>query len=373
MHFRFTQEHVQLRQSVGALLRDRYSFETRQQASRAFPAWSPAMWQTLANELGVLGLPLPEAEGGLSGDPIATMILMEQFGESLLLEPFLETAVLCGALLRLTGGATADRVLASIAAGSAVLCFAHGEHSADFNAMPSAVTAMRDGDGWSLCGRKSVVVAAPVATDLIVSAMTENGPSLFLVDAAAQNLTLAGYPLLDARPAADLHLDGVRVQGDALLGREGGAGPVIAEALDRTIAALAAEALGVMRRLLSDTIAFTKQRRQFGRPIADNQALQHRMADMFMQLEMATSAVYLATLKLDRPAKERALAVACAKVTVGRAGRFIGQNAVQLHGGMGMTDELAISHYFKRMTVIEAEFGSADQHLQRFVELSRAA
>ena len=374
MDFSFSEEQLQLRNSIRSFLGRRYGFEARRAASRMEPGWRPEIWQALAEELGVLALPLATEDGGLDGDPVATMILMEEFGEALLLEPFLETVVICGGLLRATGGGTAAAELRDIASGRSRLALAWAEPQTRFSFETVATTATREGNGWRLDGRKAVVTAAPWATKLLVTARTEaGGLSIFLVDAQAAGVTLAPYPTIDGRRAADIILDGVQVGADRLLCSEGGGLPLVEAAGDAAIAALGAEAVGVMRRLLTDTMAYTKQRRQFGKPIAEFQVLQHRMVDMFMQLEMATSAVYLATLKLSAPAGERARAASTAKVTVGKACRFIGQNAIQLHGGMGMTDELAISHYFKRATVIEAEFGTVDHHLARFARLADAA
>ena len=266
------------------------------------PGWRPEIWQALAEELGVLALPLATEDGGLDGDPVATMILMEEFGEALLLEPFLETVVICGGLLRATGGGTAAAELRDIASGRSRLALAWAEPQTRFSFETVATTATREGNGWRLDGRKAVVTAAPWATKLLVTARTEaGGLSIFLVDAQAAGVTLAPYPTIDGRRAADIILDRVQVGADRLLCSEGGGLPLVEAAGDAAIAALGAEAVGVMRRLLTDTMAYTKQRRQFGKPIAEFQVLQHRMVDMFMQLEMATSAVYLATLKLSAP------------------------------------------------------------------------
>lgn len=373
MDFSFTDEQRQLRDSVRAFLAQRYPFEARRAASRSEAGWRPEIWQALADELGVLALPLPTDDGGLDGDPVATMILMEEFGESLLIEPFLETVVVGGGLLRAAGGEVAEAELREIAAGRSRIALAWAEPTSRFRFDDVATSAVRDGNGWRLDGAKAVVTAAPWATRLLVTARTGEGLSLFLVDPDTQGVILSPYPTIDGRRAADIRFEGAALPATALVGPEGGALPLIEAAGDAVIAAIGAEAVGVMRRLLADTIAYTRQRRQFGQAIADFQVLQHRMVDMFMQIEMATSAVYLATLKLGAEPAERARAASAAKVTIGRASRFVGQNAVQLHGGMGMTDELAIGHYFKRATVIETEFGSADYHLDRFAKLSRAA
>jgi alkylation response protein AidB-like acyl-CoA dehydrogenase len=238
-----------------------------------------------------------------------------------------------------------------------------------------ATSAVKDADGWRLEGSKAVVMAAPWADRLIVAARTAGVPgdgpglSLFIVDPAAAGVTLHSYPTIDGRRAADIDLVGVRAPAEALIGPEGGALPLLEAMRDRAIAAQAAEAAGLLGKLLDDTVDYTKQRSQFGQPLASFQVLQHRMVDMYMQVEMVRSAAILATLKLDGDPVERAKAASAAKVTLANACRFVGQNAVQLHGGMGMTDELAIGHYFKRATLLESEHGSADWHLARHAAL----
>jgi alkylation response protein AidB-like acyl-CoA dehydrogenase len=371
MDFNLTPEQEQLRDTLRAFLADRNDFETRTKVSRTQPGWREPLWRAFADELGILGAPLPESAGGLGGDAVDAMVVMEEMGRSLVIEPFLETVVIAGGLLAGAGGRDAD--LARIVAGDARFAFAWAEPAGRYRFDRVATTATRAGDGWTLTGEKSVVSAAPFATDLIVTASTEYGLSLFLVDPQAAGVTMTAYPTIDGRQAADIRFEDVQLPADALIGAEGAALPLVEKIGDAAIAALAAEGVGVMRRLVQDTIDYTKQRRQFGQPISQFQALQHRMVDMVMQLELATSAVILATLSLEAEPVERAKAASTAKVAVGNALRFVGQNAVQLHGGMGMTDELAVGHYFKRATMIESEFGSTDYHLSRYVALGKAA
>lgn len=377
MEFSFTEEQVLLRDSLRSYLGSHCGFVARMAASRSDTGWDEGLWRDPSVRLGVLGATLPESAGGLGGTAVDTMIVMEELGESLALSPYLETVVLAGSLLTAGGGREAE--LAAIIRGEAVYAFASGEPSGRYASRHVATRADKTDKGWKLSGTKSVVTAAPWATNLLVSARTAgavdeiSGISLFLVDPQAKGVTLTAYPTIDGRRAADISFENVKVGENALVGELGEALPAIERASDAAIGAIGAEAIGVMRRLLQDTIDYTGQRRQFGQTIGTFQALQHRMVDMFMQLEMATSAVYLATLSLDANPIERAKAASAAKVTVGNACRFIGQNAVQLHGGMGMTDELTIGHYFKRATVIESELGSTDYHLTRFAELSRAA
>ncbi|WP_109807530.1 acyl-CoA dehydrogenase family protein [Sphingosinithalassobacter portus] len=376
MDFTFSDEQVQLRSSLQSYLAERNGFERRVKISRSEPGWSADLWRGLAEELGIIGAALPESVGGIGGGPVETMIIMEELGASLVLEPYFETAVVAAGLLQ-AGGREAE--LEAIVRGDARYAFAWAEPEGRYRYHHVGTRAVRDGSGWRLSGMKAVVGAAPWATHLLVSARTggdirdRDGISLFLVDPAACGVAMRGYPTIDGRRAADIRFDDVQVDATALVGTEGTSLSLIEKVGDVAIAALGAEALGVMRRLVQDTIDYTRQRRQFGQPISSFQALQHRMVDMFMKLELATSAVYLATLSLDADATERAKAASAAKVSVGQALRFIGQNAVQLHGGMGMTDELPVGHYFKRATVIEGELGSTDYHLARYAELSKAA
>lgn len=375
MDFTLSEEHALLRASLGQFLQQRYGFAERTAASRSEPGYRPEIWTALGSELGVLGMTIPEAHGGMGGGALEQMILMEEAGRALLLEPVCETLFQAGWLLQQAGGDIAGDLLAQVAAGSLKLAVALGEPGMRYDLADMATSAVKDADGWRLDGSKAVVMAAPWADRLIVAARTAgvagdgSGLSLFIVDPAAAGVTLHSYPTIDGRRAADIDLVGVRVPAEALIGPEGGALPMLEAMRDRAIAAQAAEAAGLLGKLLDDTVDYTKQRSQFGQPLASFQVLQHRMVDMYMQVEMVRSAAILATLKLDGDPVERAKAASAAKVTIANACRFVGQNAVQLHGGMGMTDELAIGHYFKRATLLESEHGSADWHLARHAAL----
>ena len=379
MDLELTSEQRQLQATLQRYLADHYGFAARQSAARSDEGWRREVWSAFASELGILGLGVPSAQGGLGGGAVELMIVMEELGQVLALEPYLETVVIGAHLLSRADSPRARAALADVVAGRRVLAFAWAEPGVRYAPQDMAMTARRDGEGWRLDGGKSVVAAAPWADSLIVAARTGGSPgepaglSLFLVERGSAGLTAHAYPTLDGRRAADLVFDGVTAPGDALLGEAGAALPLVEDAMDRAVAALCAEAVGAMRRLHRNTLDYTAQRRQFGQPLSGFQALQHRMVDMFMQIEMAVSATLLATLKLEAPPAERARAVSTAKVTVGKAARFVGQNAVQLHGGMGMTDELAIGQYFKRLTLIEAEFGDLDHHLARHAALARGA
>ncbi|MFI1463761.1 acyl-CoA dehydrogenase family protein [Nocardia carnea] len=379
MDFTFTDEQQMLRDAVAGFLAARYDLEKSRSAVKTGAGWQPEIWRGLA-ELDVLGLTLPEETGGSGGGPVEAMIIAEELGRALVVEPYVDTVVVGGGLLRRSGGETAQAVLRQIAAGSARIAFAALEPGSGEVRHDVSVTARRDGDSWVLDGSKIVVTGAPIATQLIISARTagerrdQDGISLFLLefDAAAPpaGVEVHRYRTIDDRVAADLTFTDFRLPADALLGTEGQAWPVIDATIDDAIAAVASEAVGLMRKVLDDTVEYTKQRQQFGVPISSFQALQHRMVDMLIELEQSIAAAYLAAYALQAEPAERARAISAAKVTIGRATRLIGQESVQLHGAMGMTEELAIGHYFKRLTAIEYEFGNSSDHLARYIALT---
>lgn len=339
-----------------------------------------AVWREMGEALGVLALSLPEELGGLGGEAADVMVVMEAFGEALLAEPYLETVVTAAGLLRRCHQPRARALAQAIGEGAAIVAAALTEPAGRADWRFCSTRAVRAGEDWRLTGGKGLVTPGASAQLLIVTARTRGddgqgeGLSLFLVDRNAPGLTLRDVATLDERWAAEVVLDGVVLATDALIGVEHGAGPLIARVLDEATAALCAEAVGVLRRMLNDTVAFARERRQFGQPIGRFQALQHRMADMFIQFELARSAAVLATLSLDKPEQERVLAVSAAKVAINDACRFVGQNAVQLHGGLGMSLETEATLYFKRATVIEAQLGTRDHHLDRSMAVhTRAA
>ncbi|MEE2031187.1 acyl-CoA dehydrogenase family protein [Rhodococcus chondri] len=382
MDFGLSKEQELLRDSVTKFLASRYDLGRSRKVAVTGAGLHPEIWRAFGRELGILGATLPEDVGGMGGGPVELMVVAEALGHALVIEPYVDTVVLGGGLLGRAGGTRATTLLEAIVAGEAVTAFAATEATSGYVLHDITTTARRDGDEWVLAGTKIVVTSAPIATHLLVTARTAgeradtDGVSLFLVDFDYDNppagIEVHGYRTIDDRRAADLVLTGVRLPADALLGGEGRAWSSIAQAADEATTAIAAESVGLMRKVLADTVAYSKQRQQFGRPIGSFQVLQHRMVDMFMELEQAVSAVYLAVLNLESDDERRARAVSAAKATVGRAARFIGQNAVQLHGGMGMTEELAVGHYFKRLTAIEYEFGTADHHIARYAELTKA-
>jgi alkylation response protein AidB-like acyl-CoA dehydrogenase len=376
MDFSFTAEQEMLRDSVARYCGDHYAFPQRQALVRSAAGWRPEVWRGLAEDIGMLGAPFPEAAGGLGGGAVETMIVMEEIGKALVIEPYLDTVVIGGSLLRQWGGARATEWIGRIIAGDVRFAFAQLEPASRFDLADVGTTAVADDGTWRITGLKDAVVGAPFATHYIVTARTSGGRrdregvSVFLVANDAAGVEARSYPTVGGSRAADVRFD--RAVGE-LVGRlDRGLEPLEA-AVDEGVAGLCAEGVGVMRRLLADTVEYARQRRQFDAPIAANQVLQHRMVDMYIALEQAVSMTYMATLKLDRPAAERIRAVAAAKVQIGKAARFIGQGAIQIHGGMGMTDELPVSHYFKRATLIESQLGSVDHHLARVEQCDAAA
>jgi alkylation response protein AidB-like acyl-CoA dehydrogenase len=369
--FNLSHEQQLLRDGLTKFLTTRYDLEKSRSAAKAGAGWQPDIWRAFADELGLLGAALPEDVGGIGGGPVEVMVIAEALGHALVIEPYVDTAVVAAGLLRRAGGDVATGLLKNIVAGQAIVAPAAGEATAGDHWQDAATTARRDGADWLLHGAKIMAVGVPLATHLLVTARTDGGLSLFSVDVGTPGVDVHGYRTVDDRRAADLVLDAVRLPADALLGDEGRAWPSLERARDEGAAAVCAEAVGGMRKVLADTVEYCKQRHQFGQPIGSFQVPQHRMVDMHIELEQSVAAVYLAVLNLEADAATRARAVSAAKATIGRAARFIGQNAVQLHGGMGMTEELAIGHYFKRLTAIQFEFGSTDHHVTRYARLTR--
>ena len=379
MDFSLSEEQRLLRDSLAGFLRSRYDADTRRKAVASEAGWRPELWRALAEEVGVLGAALPEELGGLGGGPVDTLVVMTEFGRALVVEPFMETVVIGAGLLRRFDSPAARDAVGAIIAGDLVTTLAGGAPTSRYDVHAVATRATRDGAGWKVDGRKAVVSAAPWASKLLVSARTggsereAEGVSLFLVDRQAPGVSTRDYPTVDGRRASEITLDGVSLPAEALLGPEGQALEPVEAVLDEARAALCAEACGVLGEMVRQTVDYAKQRRQFGTAISNFQVLQHRMVDMFIASEQAVSMTYMATLKLDLLAAERSGAVSAAKAFVGRALTDVGQSAVQIHGGIGLTDELAFSHYFKRATVLEQALGSSDWHLRRYQRLRGAA
>ena len=376
MDFDLTDEQRLLKDSVDRLIADHYQFEQRKKYLAEADGWSRSVWQQYA-ELGLLGLPFAESLGGFGGGPVETMIVMEAFGRGLVLEPYFATVILGGGMLRhLASPAQQQSLIPELAQGKLKLAFAHVERQSRYNLADVTTTARQEGGGWMLDGAKSVVLHGDCADRLLVTARISgarsdrNGIGLFMVDAECPGLTRRGYPTQDGLRAAEVTLSGVPVKQDAVIGEPGKALPAIERVVDEAIAALCAEAVGTMQAMHETTLEYLKTRQQFGRPIGQFQVLQHRSVDMLVALEQARSmAMFAAVMAAETDATERRRAIAAAKVQIGRSGKHIGQEAIQLHGGIGMTMEYKVGHYFKRMTMIDRLFGDADVHLETLARL----
>ncbi len=373
MDFSFAEEQTLLQDSIEKFISNDYAFEARQKVVKTEQGFSSENWKMFA-ELGWLGVPFPESDGGFGGKAIEAMIMAEQFGKGLVVEPFLATVVLAGGALRIAGSqAQKERYLTGVIDGSLQGALAYAEPQGRFNLADLKTTAASTGSGYVLNGYKAVVLNGPAADFFVVSARTggsqreSEGISLFVVPAGAEGIGRRDYPTVDAFRASEITFDNVAVGSDALLGSEGQGLAVIEQVIDEGILSVGSEAVGCMEVLYKATVEYCKTREQFGQPIGKFQVLQHRMVDMFMEHEQAKSLMYMAAMRMDEGYGPQAQkAVSAFKVQVGKSGRFVGQNAVQLHGGMGMTDELNIGHYFKRLTVIDTLFGNVDFHLKRF-------
>jgi pimeloyl-CoA dehydrogenase small subunit len=372
MDFSYTEEQGLLRDSIARFLADHYDFETFKRVSRNEPGWRPEVWKQFA-ELGLLGASLPDDFGGLGGGPVETLIVMEEFGKTLVVEPYVPTVVIGGSLLRHTGSEEQkNEWLPKIASGDAVIAFAFAEPQGRYNLADLTTTAKKQSGAYLLNGQKAVVLGGPWADTLIVTARTAGsrreakGVSVFLVNKRFNGISTRDYPTVDGLRASEITFENVEVPARNLIGAADAGLPLVERVIDEAIAAHCAESLGCMKVLLDATAEYSKTRKQFGVPIGKFQALQHRMVDMFMQYEQSVSITLMATLKLNDSEMERKKAASAAKVQVGKAGRFVGQQAVQIHGGMGMTDELNVGHYFKRLTMLDALYGNVEHHLRRF-------
>ena len=369
MDFTFTEEQQMLLDTSRRFIQKDYGFEARRAILRDSPhGHGDKTWQGLA-ELGLLALNVPEEHGGMNGNAIDTMLAMQAMGEGLVLEPFLASAVLATRLLATLGTPQQQaNLLPGLAAGESVAVLAHDEPSTRFDWQAVTTRAAQSGKGYKLSGHKSVVSHAANADLLLVSARVGDSDALaiFVVPTSATGLRQLPYRTVDGSSASEVWLDGVEVDNDARIGGEADASAALADLQDWGLMAVCAEAIGALDRILAATVEYCRTRKQFGQPIARFQALQHRMADMVLHIEQARSMSYLAAVRCtETDLALRRHSLSSAKVVVGQACRFVGQQAVQLHGGMGMTDELDVSHYFKRLMAIELQFGSTDTHLER--------
>jgi alkylation response protein AidB-like acyl-CoA dehydrogenase len=378
MEFNYSEEQLALQDTLQRFISRDYDFDKRRKFSASPLGYSAEAWSRYA-DLGLLSLPFPEEFGGLGGNAVDIMLVMEQFGQGLMLEPYLSTVVTCGALIR---DAAADSVkqelLPQIAGGTVKLSLAAYEAAGRYDLSYVACTAQESGGSWRLSGRKTVVLDGASADCFLVSARgsgkvgDRDGLSLFLVARDAKGLTVAAYPTQSGARAADLLLENVTVGADALIGAPSRALPIIERAVDRGIAGLCAEAVGIINALNQATLNYLKTRKQFGVAIGTFQALKHKMADMLIAAEQSRSMAIIAAVHADlEDAADRARAISAAKAYIGQAGRLVGQSAVQMHGGMGVVDDLIVSHYFKRLTMIDLSLGDADYHLARFSDTLR--
>lgn len=378
MKFDYSEEQRLVADSVRRFVAQDYGFEARKSIVASKEGWSRDVWAKLA-EIGLLGLPFPAEQGGFGGRAVDLMSVMEAMGDALVVEPYLSTVALAGRLVaRGASDALRQETIPAIVEGRMALAFAHTEEGARYDLAHVATRATREGGGYRIDGDKRVVLHAPCADRLIVSARTSGGVadargvSLFIVDVKSRGVSMAPYRTLDELRAADVRFDSVVVPGEARIGAEGGGLALVEEAADYATALLCAEAVGAMKSACDATLDYLKTRRQFGLPIGAFQALQHRMVDMVIEYEQARSMASLACARVDTESdpRERARIVSAAKVKIADACRHISQESVQLHGGMGMSEELKVSHTFRRLTMIAGQLGDADHHLERFARNS---
>ena len=375
MDFTFNEEQTLIQDQVDQFVLKEYDWETRQSLSNSDLGFGQENWQKFA-ELGWLGISVSEDSGGFGGSAIESMLIMEAFGKGLVVEPFLETMIMSGGLIDAHGS---DQQKASILepaiSGEMQLALAYAEPQSRFNLSDVVTEAKPEGDNFVLNGYKSVVMNGPSANKILVSARTsgsqleENGLTLFIVDADSDGLNKTNYKTVDGRRASDISLENVTVSKDDVVGGVDSGFEILDLAIDKAILAISAEAVGAMEVLYKATVEYTKTREQFGTAIGKFQVLQHRMVDMFMEYEQCKSLLYMATMKQEEGAADAKKAISGLKYQVGKAGKFIGQQAVQLHGGMGVTDELNVGHYFKRLTTIGTIFGNSDYHLKKYTSL----
>lgn len=372
MNFDLSEEQQLLKDSVERFVNDNYDLDTRQSLSKNESGFSDTYWQTMA-ELGWLGVTVPEAQGGFGGNQADTMVLMEAFGKGLVLEPFFASAIL-GTRAIVAGGSAElqAKLLPDMVSGSCQLGLAYAEEQSRFDLEDVITRATAQDAGFVITGQKSMVQHGGSADQLVVSTRTsggqrdENGITLFLVDTKTEGVTVNSFPTVDGQQASEITFENVYVSADNRLGELDHGFTLLQDIAIDGILALAAEAVGAMEILYKDTVAYTQEREQFDHSLADFQVLQHRMVDMFMEYEQCKSMLYRATLEVVQNGRDAIRTVHALKYMVGKIGTFIGESAVQLHGGMGVTEELRIGHYFKRLLVIDAQFGNADHHLSCF-------
>jgi alkylation response protein AidB-like acyl-CoA dehydrogenase len=375
MDFSYSEEQQMLQDSVSKFINKDYDFDSRWKITDSPKGYSEVHWKLFA-ELGWLMVPFSEEQGGFGGSAVDLIVVMEEFGKGMVVEPFIATAVMAGGLIAEAGSDKQKKsLLEPLMDGKLQLAFAFTEPQSRFNLTDVKCHAQRQGNEWLLSGHKSVVLNGPSADKVIVAARTSGaqrdstGISLFIIDTKQNGIINKSYETVDGHRAADLWFDKVVVADAELLGELDNALPVIQKVIDKATLAICAEAVGAMEVSYKKTVEYTKIRKQFGREISTFQALQHRMAKMFIEHEQAKSILLMAALNLDDQGGYNPKVVSAAKSRIGKAARLIGQEAVQIHGGIGCTDELDIGHFFKRLTTVQYLFGSTDYHTQRFSAL----
>ena len=375
MNFELSEEQKMIQQSVERFVQENYDLSNRIKISSEDPGYSKEYWSSMA-ELGWLGLAFDEEDGGFGGNQIDTLVLMEQFGKGLVLEPFLANIVLGGGAIKRGGSATLkESIIPSLIDGSLQLTLAYAEEQSRFDLEDIATAAREDDGNFVLNGKKSMVLNAESADKIIVAARTngsqvdKEGISLFLVDADSEGLERENFPTVDGLRASEISLNDVKVSPENLIGEKDKGFEILQAVANDAILALAAEAVGAMEVLYKDTVEYTQQREQFDHPLSDFQVLQHRMVDMFMEYEQCKSLLFRATMETVQDPQLSQRTVHALKHLIGKSGIFVGENAVQLHGGMGVTEELRVGHFFKRLLVIDSQFGNADFHLDKFTSL----
>ena len=372
MNFELTEEQRMIQESVERFVNENYDLDNRVALSSKDPGFSTDYWQTMA-ELGWLGLPFSEDDGGFGGNQIDVLVVMEQFGRGLVLEPYLASVVMGGGAVKRGGSeALKQEVLPGVIDGTRQLAFAYAEQQSRFDLEDVVTSAKKDGENFVINGQKSMVLNAETANQIVVSVRTsggqmdENGITLLLIDADTDGVKRQNFPTVDGLRASEITFNDVTVSADRVLGKVDQGFSLLQSVANDAMLALGAEAVGAMEMLYKDTVAYTQEREQFDHAISEFQVVQHRMVDMFMEYEQCKSLLYRATMEAVQDPVAAQRTIHALMHLVGKNGIFIGENAVQLHGGMGMTEELRLGHYFKRMLVIDAMFGNADHHLQKF-------
>ena len=372
MNFELSDEQKMIQQSVERFVQDNYDLNTRISLSSDNLGYSNDYWKSMA-ELGWLGLPFDESDGGFGGNQIDVLIIMEQFGKGLVLEPYLASVVMGGGALKKGGTESLKKeILPGLVDGTKQLSFAYAEQQSRFDLEDVITSARKEKDTFILNGQKSMVQNAETADHIVIAARTsggqidENGITLFLVDASSEGLSMDNFPTVDGLRASEITLKNVSVNADRVVGNVDEGFEILQSVANDAILALSAEAVGAMEVLYKDTVEYTQQREQFDHPMSEFQVLQHRMVDMFMEYEQCKSMLYRATMESVQDPKAAQRTIHGLKHLIGKSGLFVGENAVQLHGGMGVTEELRIGHFFKRLLVIDSMFGNADHHLQKF-------